>query len=236
MRLHIVRHGDPDYQTDDLTVLGHAEAEALAGRMAGLPLVKLYSSPLGRARATAKHTADRVGLPVEILGWAGEPGHLQAPRDADAASERVVAWDILPHRILAEEKARGAGTLPGLFPAPQTDAFMTEVRAGWTALLAEWGVRQTEEGLVAEGRLHRNDVALFCHNGLGLALLSIIVGLPLSAMWRAFCVAPTSVTTVLLEQYAQNRINPRVLCVGDTGHLAGTPLCGNTSGLQYNTR
>ena len=30
MRIFIIRHGDPDYQTDSLTLRGRREAEALA--------------------------------------------------------------------------------------------------------------------------------------------------------------------------------------------------------------
>ena len=44
---------------------GHAQAERVADRLAGLPVDALYSSPLERACETAEPTADRTGLAVK---------------------------------------------------------------------------------------------------------------------------------------------------------------------------
>jgi len=43
---------------------GRAQADAAAGRLAGLPVEAVYSSPLERARETAAPTAARTGRPV----------------------------------------------------------------------------------------------------------------------------------------------------------------------------
>lgn len=45
---------------------GRRQAEALAERLAGLPIAALYSSPLERARATAAPLARRLGQEVRI--------------------------------------------------------------------------------------------------------------------------------------------------------------------------
>ena len=34
MRLYIIRHADPDYKNDTITVFGHKDAQALAKRLA----------------------------------------------------------------------------------------------------------------------------------------------------------------------------------------------------------
>jgi broad specificity phosphatase PhoE len=49
-----------------LTVEGRAQAEALAQRLAGLPIERICSSPLQRARETAEPLARHLGLAVEI--------------------------------------------------------------------------------------------------------------------------------------------------------------------------
>ena len=59
VRLYIIRHGDPDYDTNkeqggSLTENGKAEASALATFMAAEGITHAYSSPLGRARLTAE--------------------------------------------------------------------------------------------------------------------------------------------------------------------------------------
>ena len=38
MKLLLIRHGDPDYENDCLTPVGQREAEALAERIAPLPI------------------------------------------------------------------------------------------------------------------------------------------------------------------------------------------------------
>jgi phosphohistidine phosphatase SixA len=68
-RLYIIRHADPEYYGDTLTEHGQLEAEALAKRLANDPqfaLTKIYSSPMGRAKATAEYTSKQLGIPIEI--------------------------------------------------------------------------------------------------------------------------------------------------------------------------
>ena len=72
MRIFIIRHGDPDYQTDSLTLRGRREAEALAAYIERLQLTHIYCSPLGRAQQTCRPCAEKLGLPVETLSWTRE--------------------------------------------------------------------------------------------------------------------------------------------------------------------
>ncbi|MBO4421032.1 MAG: histidine phosphatase family protein, partial [Lachnospiraceae bacterium] len=80
MRLILVRHGDPDYENDCLTELGHYQAELVAKRLMDEGIQEIYSSPQGRARETTEHFAALSGLgPIKILdfmheiryGWEG---------------------------------------------------------------------------------------------------------------------------------------------------------------------
>jgi probable phosphoglycerate mutase len=69
-----VRHGETEANRarlalgradPPLTDRGRAQAAALAARLAGSGAVRVLSSPLARARATASAIADALGLPVE---------------------------------------------------------------------------------------------------------------------------------------------------------------------------
>jgi broad specificity phosphatase PhoE len=78
MRILIIRHADPEYNGDTLTAAGHAEAEALARRLcrpkkegAGR-LSKIFTSPMGRACATAEYTEKLSGISAEVLEWTRE--------------------------------------------------------------------------------------------------------------------------------------------------------------------
>ena len=72
MKLYVIRHGDPDYKNDNLTPLGKRQAEALAHRLVSSGIDEIYSSPLGRAIATATPTAEILKKKIEILPWASE--------------------------------------------------------------------------------------------------------------------------------------------------------------------
>lgn len=119
--VHLIRHGEvdnphhvvyadlPGYALSDL---GHAQATATASHLADLPVARVISSPLLRARQTAAAIAERQGLPVEVdsaltewtasLRWAGVrweelervfPGELEAylahPSDLSFAEESL---------------------------------------------------------------------------------------------------------------------------------------------------
>ena len=62
MRLILVRHGDPNYELDCLTELGHKQARIVAERLLEENIEKIFSSPMGRAQQTAQPFAELSGL------------------------------------------------------------------------------------------------------------------------------------------------------------------------------
>ena len=72
MRIIFVRHGDPDYEHDCLTELGHVQAKAVAERLAGENISEIDASPYGRAQQTASYTAQKLNLPVNTLEYMHE--------------------------------------------------------------------------------------------------------------------------------------------------------------------
>ena len=70
MIFYYVRHGDPIYDPDSLTDLGHKQAAALAKRFALYGLDEVYSSPSTRAMQTAQPTCEALGLTMKICNWA----------------------------------------------------------------------------------------------------------------------------------------------------------------------
>src|SRR6478672_7216991 len=72
MRLYIIRHAEPDYPRDALTARGHAQARALARRLGEMKIGRVYSSPMNRALETARYTAERLGLEVQVESWTRE--------------------------------------------------------------------------------------------------------------------------------------------------------------------
>ena len=73
MRLILVRHGDPDYDKDCLTELGHRQADIVAQRLLEEGIEEIYSSPMGRARQTAQPFAEASGIgKINILDFMKE--------------------------------------------------------------------------------------------------------------------------------------------------------------------
>jgi len=122
-----------------------------------------------------------------------------------------------------------------MYEGTQIPARYDFVTAGWDALLAEHGY--TRDGViyrVDDGWEEKKEtLALFCHLGLGNALLSHILHLSLPAVWHTLFLPTTSVTTVLMERHLETPVaHPRLVQVGDTSHLyaGGEPV--SVSGLH----
>jgi broad specificity phosphatase PhoE len=141
LEVWLVRHGESTWNAErrfqgswdaPLSTRGQAQAEALAHALAGQAFSALYTSPLARARETARACGARLGLePIEVadlrevgLGsWEGETVDEVVARE----SERYQAWLRTPadhpppggepvhdlqqrvHRVLQDWTARHAG-------------------------------------------------------------------------------------------------------------------------------
>ncbi|MCR5325087.1 MAG: histidine phosphatase family protein [Lachnospiraceae bacterium] len=94
MKLLFIRHGDPSYENDSLTPQGVKEARCLAAKLVKTHIDKIYVSPLGRAKKTAKYYFDASGRSADaILDWLQEfRGRCERP-DRDGES---ICWDWLP--------------------------------------------------------------------------------------------------------------------------------------------
>ena len=60
MRILLIRHAEPDYANNTLTPKGFVEAEYLSEKLKNSNITHIYSSPLERAKLTAKPTAEKI--------------------------------------------------------------------------------------------------------------------------------------------------------------------------------
>ena len=72
MRLLFIRHGDPDYDHDGLTLTGKKEAELLVERLANENISEFYVSTMGRAMDTAQPTMTALGRTAVSCDWLRE--------------------------------------------------------------------------------------------------------------------------------------------------------------------
>lgn len=93
MKIIFVRHGEPDYANDTLTEKGWREARALAERICKWDVTDFYCSPLGRAKATASCTLDKMNRTAKTLDWMQEFAYFI---DDPVTGRHGVPWDFVP--------------------------------------------------------------------------------------------------------------------------------------------
>ncbi|MCQ2432314.1 MAG: histidine phosphatase family protein [Clostridia bacterium] len=222
MLFFLVRHGDPDYKNDTLTPLGWRQAEALSRRFAIHGLDRIYASPLGRAKDTAKPTAEVLHLPVEVEEWASES----------------LAW----HDIAGEVDGRNTWIFNKQNTILKTEETM---KMGWDhwydaecfAPIRDRCVEGFErvqkasddffarQGYVREGTRYRierpNDdrVALFCHQGFSMEFLPILLQIPPQYTFASFDFTHTCVSIFEFANNADGYTAPRCLALADVSHI-----------------
>ena len=218
MKLLIVRHGDPDYAKDSLTEKGWREARYLSEHLIKMGIDDFYVSPLGRARATASFTLDRLGQTAEVKDWLQEfPARIEEP---SRPGEQKIAWDWLPEDWTTEERFY------------QADHWfeVENMRKGHVKALYDQVVHGLDEilarhGYVREGNYYRTDrgntdtVALFCHFGVECVMLSHLLHISPMPLWHGSCALPSSVTTLVTEERRKGIASFRMLSFGDLSHL-----------------
>ncbi|HEV7506921.1 MAG TPA: histidine phosphatase family protein [Thermoanaerobaculia bacterium] len=195
MRLYIIRHAEPDYPRDALTARGHAQARALADRLSAMGIDRVYSSPMNRALETARYTAERLGLEVQVESWTRELEDWWVPDQA--LGERPV-WQV------------DAATLRALAPGQEI----------WPPDALAQLHSASDEFLGRHENASSQGIAVFCHAGFALTWLAALLAVPLPLMWAGFSLPPASITTVVFEKLAGGDTAARCLGLGNVALTA----------------
>lgn len=229
MKLYLIRHADPDYANDTLTERGHEEARALIAYLRSEEIDGIVTSPLGRARDTARYTAEALGLPVRVEPWMAE---LHLPGEG---ADRPAAWDIHGHTIrnpdylddpLAFER------VPGM-PSQRLREVVDAIREESDRFLASFGYVR-DRGSYRVERQNSSRVAVFAHGGFGLTWLSTLLEIPAPLVWSGFFLHPSSVTQILFDERGDGFATPRCLMIGSLPHLFAKDLQPSRAGIKAN--
>lgn len=243
MRLLIIRHGDPDYSIDNLTEKGKREVELLSEKLIHENITKIYCSPLGRAQATAAPTAEKLNMDIEILDWLTEyPAGVnveQAYIDSgiDPKHKTGCPWNVLPQYWTLQDEYfdRHKWQSHPVIENSKIPEVYERIGIGFNALMEKHGYKRNGQLYdITDGIDESQTIALFCHLGLGLALVSHITTGALPFIWESFFLPTTSVTTVLTEihpPYPRQAVL-RIIGLGDTGHLIAGNEPISSSGLH----
>lgn len=224
MLLYYVRHGDPIYNPDSLTELGHAQAEALAKRLSILGFDKIYASSSNRARQTAEPTCRALGMEAEILDWCNE-GY--AWRDLTVTNEKGnKCWAFQSHStslLLASPEIKALGK--DWYSHPFFDG--TSFKPGFERIenetykfMASLGfIHDKENNCYTVAKQQYGRVALFAHQGFGLAFLSALCDIPYPEFCTRFDMGHTGVTVIRIHGNEGEKCIPKILQLSNDSHL-----------------
>ncbi|MFI5755863.1 histidine phosphatase family protein [Streptomyces sp. NPDC051569] len=204
--LILVRHGRSTANTAGLLAgwtpgvaldeRGAAQAAALPGRLAEVPIAAVVSSPLQRCRETLQPLLDaRPGLDVQTEERIGECHY------GDWSGRKLAELADEPLMTVVQQHPSAAA-----FPGGES---MRAMQARAVEAVREWNARVEEE--------HGEDaVFLMCsHGDIIKALVADALGMHLDLFQRIH-VDPCSVTAI-----RYTRLRPFLLRLGDTGDLGG---------------
>lgn len=222
MLLFFLRHGDPIYDPDSLTPLGTRQAEALARRLARYGLDRIYASSSTRARQTAQPTCELLKLDAEILDWCNEQyAWEQLALEIDGRRRWAFQTDFYREKFLSAG-VRALGERWHEHPAfagTQLGAGIERIARETRAFLSALGYDYDAERNVylTQGGNHER-IALFAHQGFGLAFLSCVLGIPYPEFATHFDMGHSGMTVIRFGE-EPGWTAPCVLQLANDSHL-----------------
>ena len=224
MILFYVRHGDPIYNPDSLTPLGRRQAEAVAHRLAMHGVDRVFSSTSTRAMETAQPTCDLLKKEMTICPWADEGlAHRDFGIDTPNGGR---SWCFFhPHilEIFRSPEVRGLGERWYEHPDLVQYDFgrgVARVDAAVDEFFLSLGYRHDRENARYEivDKPNRERVALFAHQGFGIAFFASMLDIPYPVISTHFDFGHSSMSVINFEQNGKY-VYPKVLQVANDAHL-----------------
>ncbi|MBE5740250.1 MAG: histidine phosphatase family protein [Clostridiales bacterium] len=224
MIFYYVRHGDPVYDPDSLTPLGHEQAKALSKRFALYGLDEIYASTSTRAQMTAQPTCEVLGKEMTLLDWTNE-GH--AWHDFCVPKEDgKYCWSFQNAKYVEKFNS----------PEIYSLGYQWHEHPDFKDLNFGAGVerinRETDAFFLQLGYKHdrvnrrykiikpnKKRVALFAHQGFGVAFLSSLLDIPYPSFCTHFDFGHSSVTVIAFGDGEEEFAYPKVFQLSNDSHL-----------------
>lgn len=222
MILYYIRHGDPIYNPDSLTELGHKQAEALSKRLIKYGIDEIYVSSSNRAKLTAEPLAKKLKITPKILDWANE-GYFFG--DLSQPVEGGLQWffrldeyiDLFNSKEIYELDEKW-------YEHPKFKNTKAKERFQITdnevdKLFESFGfIHDREHKCYHPIRRNEKRIALFAHEGAGKAIMSSILDIPYPVFSTRFELGHSSMSVIYFDENKENII-PRVLTWSSDSHL-----------------
>ena len=228
MLFFYVRHGDPIYKPDSLTPLGQRQAEAVGKMLRSLRIDEIYSSTSNRAQLTAKPLSEIAKKEITLLDFANE-GHAWSQLTCYSNAIGCDTWLFHAHEmkeLFHTPEILSLGNAWYEHPIFKTKEFkgknyreaISRIQKGSDELFESLGYKRVADGKYEVIKHNNKRVALFAHQGFGLAFLSCVVGIPYPAFSTHFDITTTGVTVIEFEEI-NGYAYPRILTLSSSAHL-----------------
>ena len=220
MRIVLIRHGEPNYEKDCLTELGHKQAKVAAQRLLKEGIEEIYCSPLGRARQTAQAFSDASGIKeIKILDFIQE---IRFGRDGELYDSKWNPWlgvyDLIKKgKDLQTSDWREYPVFNNTYATQDSDKIAIEADK-WLATL----------GYEREGLYYRNTckddkektIAIFCHGGSSAAFMGHVLNQTFPYMCGALLhYGFTTISVLNFENIPGALVFPYIELLNDSRHL-----------------
>lgn len=222
MLLFYIRHGDPIYNPDSLTPLGHEQAKALAKRLMLCDVDKVFASPSTRARQTAEPFCALMKKDMTICDWADEG---LAGRDFFLHTEEGVGWGFqIPAMVRRFRSPKVAALGHEWYKHPDFAGYSFEqgvqrVDKAVDEFFLSLGYRHDRENARYEVVGPTPDrVALFAHQGFGMCFFSSMLDIPYPQFCTRFDFGHSSMSVIDFQMF-DGHAYPKALQVSNDSHL-----------------
>ena len=220
MRIVLIRHGDPNYEKDCLTELGHKQVKVAAQRLLKEGIEEIYCSPLGRARQTAQAFSDASGISeIKILDFIQE---IRFGREGELYNNKWNPWLgvnalVREGKDVQSEDWREYPVFKENFATEDADKIAVEADK-W---LEELGYKR-------EGSYYRNTrkddtektIAIFCHGGSSAAFMARVLNQTFPYMCGVLLRFPHTTISVLKFDNTPGALTlPIIELLNDDRHL-----------------
>ena len=225
MLLYFIRHGDPVYDPDSLTPFGRQQAEALANRLVINGFDEIYSSTSNRAIQTAMPTCERLGIEPKLLDFAHEShawAELTTPREDGVPGITWLFFNRRTINLFNSKEIRDLGDRWYDYPEFKARNYEKGIMRIYDASdefiksLGYEHLRYTGKYKTVASSDKR--VALFAHQGFGLAFLSCLLDIPYPAFCTHFDICTTGMTVIDFRDNGGFTV-PKILMHSSDSHI-----------------
>lgn len=222
MLFYYIRHGNPIYEPDGLTELGHKQAEALALKFKNIEFSKIYSSTSNRAILTAKPTADVLNKQIIEVDFAHEKhpwNNLTINTDNGSKCWLYQTPSII--ELFNTEEITKLGFKWYEHKAFENYNFKNEmdrIKKEKDEFFLSLGYRHIGDGKYKVERSNGDNIAMFAHQGFGLAFIATILDIPYPKFSTHFDMGHSSVTVIEFKEIG-GYAYPRIVTFSDESHL-----------------